>query len=179
MNKIFSAFIVAIIATLSIGQTCHASDLNNRGQKSVGLRAGFTSRNTTATAGLYFSYRFTDHFRLSPKVDYAFRHDGIDAFSFNLDAEIPISLNPATNRVNFYPIAGFNYTTATSHVATEDILSRSADDASQRTNRLGLNLGAGIEFFASPTLRLAFEAKGQIVKQQSGAWLTASIGYVF
>lgn len=179
MKRFIYAVIAVCFVAVASAQTCTAADFNSKGQKSVGLRAGFTSRNTTATAGLYFSYRFTDHFRFSPKVDYAFRHDRVDAFSFNFDAEMPISLCPATNRVNFYPIAGLNYTTATSHAAASIIESRSSDDSSQRINRFGLNLGAGIEYFATPTLRLAFEAKAQLLKQQTGAWLTASIGYVF
>lgn len=178
MKNIFRALFIAFILSASFTQLTAAAD-NARGQKSVGLRAGFSSRNTTATAGLYFSYRFTEHFRFSPKMDYAFRHNHVDAFSFNFDAEMPISLSPTTNRVNFYPIAGLNFTTATSHSAATELNARSSDDSSQRINRFGLNLGAGIEYFASPTLRLALEAKAQILKQQSGAWISASIGYVF
>lgn len=152
-----------------------------RGQKSVGLRGGFTTRNTTATAGLYFSYRFTEHFRFAPKVDYAFRHKGTDAFSFNFDTEMPIALDGVTGRVNFYPIAGLNYTTFTSHntSGTVTTAAESSDDSSQRTNRFGLNLGAGIEYFATPTLRLAFESKCLLMKQYTGGWFTASIGFVF
>lgn len=154
---------------------------SQKGQKSVGLRGGFTTRNTTATAGLYFSYRFTEHFRLSPKVDYAFRHNGTDAFAFNIDAEMPISLNPATNRVNFYPIAGMNYSTFTNHAVVSPIqpLADEYDDSSDRVNRFGLNIGAGLEFFATPTLRLAIEGKCTLIKQYTGGWFNLSIGYVF
>lgn len=178
MKKLFSPVIISLVAFLSLSLSANAEGLT--GQKSVGLRAGFTSRNTTATAGLYFSYRFTDHFRFAPKVDYAFRHNKVDAFSFNFDAEMPISIGYTPNKVNFYPIAGLNFTTSTSHQASSVMAwPESGDDSSDRNNRFGLNLGAGIEYFATPTLRLAFEAKGQMVKQFSGTWLTATIGYVF
>lgn len=151
------------------------------GEKSVGLRGGFTSRNTTATAGLYFSYRFSEHFRFAPKMDYAFQHHGTDAFAFNFDTEYPIMLDRGRGRVNFYPIAGLNYSTFTSHSAVEDIetLSDDSDDSSQRTNDFGLNLGAGIEYFATPTLRLYFESKCLLIRHFTGAWLTVGIGYRF
>lgn len=173
-----SKTIISLAALLFCLVPANASE--HSGQKSVGLRAGFTSRNTTATAGLYFSYRFTEHFRFAPKVDYAFRHKGTDAFSFNFDAEMPVSLNPTEN-VNFYPIAGLNYSTFTSHFEAESTArdAEESDDSSQRVNRFGLNLGAGIEYFATPTLRLSMECKGQLIKQFSGAWVTLQIGYVF
>lgn len=178
MKKFISTAVISVIAALFLSFPASAEGLV--GQKSVGLRAGFSSRNTTATAGLYFSYRFTDHFRFAPKIDYAFRHNKVDAFSFNFDCEMPVSIGRTPNRINFYPIAGLNYTTLTSH-QTSDFTTwpETDDDSSDRNSRFGLNLGAGLEFFANPTLRLSFEAKGQIVKQFSGAWLTASIGYVF
>lgn len=147
-----------------------------KGEKSMGLRAGYTTRNNTATAGLYFSYRFTEHFRISPKIDYAFRHNETDAFSFNFDTEYPIALNP-TGKVNFYPIAGLNYSTFSTHATTTD--NEDSDDASIRENHFGLNVGAGIEYFATPTLRLAFESKCQFIKQYTGGWFTVSIGYNF
>lgn len=181
--RVIITSVFALIAILS------ASAQSGPGSKSVGLRGGFTTRNTTASAGLYFSYQFTEHFRFAPKVDYAFRHKGVDAFSFNFDTEMPIALSPS-GRVNFYPIAGLNYTTLTSHEGLQDIVAPmllaedsdtdiSSDDSSQRVNRFGLNLGAGLEYFATPSLRLALEAKCQLIKQYTGGWFTISIGYMF
>lgn len=181
MKKRIFSLIVATITFIGILMPSEIHAQTWRGQKSVGLRGGFTTRNTTAMAGLYFSYRFSDHFRFAPKVDYAFRHKGIDAFSFNFDTEMPIALDGMVGKVNFYPIAGLNYSTFTSHNPSGDIrnLSEDSDDASQRTSRFGLNFGAGIEYFATPTLRLAFESKCLLMKQYSGGWFNASIGYVF
>ncbi|MEF2643500.1 MAG: outer membrane beta-barrel protein [Paramuribaculum sp.] len=181
MKKRIFSLIVAAITLMVTFASPDASAQSWRGQKSVGLRGGFTTRNTTATAGLYFSYRFTEHFRFAPKVDYAFRHKGIDAFSFNFDTEMPIALDGTTGRVNFYPIAGLNYSTFTSHNDEGPVeeLDENNDDSSQRTSRFGLNFGAGIEYFATPTLRLAFESKFLLMKQYSGGWFNVSIGYVF
>lgn len=147
-----------------------------RGEKSVGLRAGFTTRNTTAAAGLYFSYRFTEHFRFVPKMDYAFRHYGTDAFLFNFDAEMPIALNPEKT-VNFYPIGGLNYSTFSTHKQVID--TAESIDSSERTNHFGLNIGAGIEFFPTQTLRLMLESKCLLMKQNTGGWINIGIGYRF
>lgn len=181
MKKAFLTVLVCIFSIASVAVPQQAAAQSYKGQKSVGLRGGFTTRNTTASAGLYFSYRFSEHFRFAPKVDYAFRHHGTDAFSFNFDCEMPISLDGITGRVNFYPIAGLNYSTFTSRSATEEFISLSDtyNDSSQRSNRFGMNLGAGIEFFATPTLRLAFEGKCTLIKQYTGGWFNISIGYVF
>lgn len=149
---------------------------SQKGQTSVGLRGGFTSRNTTGTAGLYLSYQFTEHFRLAPKVDYAFRHNKIDAFSFNADAESPFAIDPESKWF-VYTILGLNYSTFSTHFqVTENDIS---DDSSERTNHFGLNIGAGLEYHPTATLRLAFESKCTLVKQNTGAWLTLSIGYLF
>ncbi len=179
MKVRFHSTIIAVITLILCSLTANAGE--HTGQKSVGLRGGFTTRNTTATAGLYFSYRVSEHFRLAPKMDYVFRHHGTDAFSFNFDAEMPISLSPANDKVLFYPIAGINYTTMSSHTSSNDPLLPSdvSDDSSQRVNRFGLNLGAGIEYFATPTLRLALEGKCSLIKQYTGGYFTISIGYVF
>ncbi len=149
-----------------------AQEHKYKGEKSVGVRAGFSSSNTTGTAGLYFSYRFSKYFRLSPKIDFAFQHYGTDSFSYNLDTEYPVALGNS-GKVNFYPIAGINYSTFNTHSVLDDV------DSSERINKFGLNLGAGLESFVTPTLRLAMECKCQLISHYTGAWITVSIGYKF
>ena len=168
---------IGLLAITSLCSLMPISTMAQKGQTSVGLRGGFTTRNTTASAGLYLSYRFSEHFRMSPKIDYAFRHNGTDAFSFNFDTEMPIALNAEKN-VNFYPIAGLNYSTFSTHFQITDN-DESVMGISERTNHFGLNLGAGIEYFATPTLRLALESKCLLMKQFTGGWFNISIGYVF
>lgn len=63
-----------------------------RGEKTFGIRGSYVSRNTSASAGLYMTYRFSGLFRLAPSADYVFRHDGSDAFSVNLDTHYTFNL---------------------------------------------------------------------------------------
>lgn len=176
LKRIICLFVAIVALNILTPNTVMAQ----RGEKSVGLRGGFTTRNTTPTAGLYFSYRFSEHFRFAPKVDYAFRNNGTDAFAFNFDAEMPIALG-SSGKVNFYPIGGLNWSTFNTHTSSELTakVREASDDSSVRTNRFGLNMGAGVEYFASPTLRLAVEGKCLLIKQATGGWFNVSIGYMF
>lgn len=174
MNQRILTKIAVIVFALFFLQpnSISAQEHKYKGEKSVGVRAGFSSSNTTGTAGLYFSYRFSKYFRLSPKIDFAFQHYGTDSFSYNMDTEYPIALG-SSGKVNFYPIAGINYSTFNTRSVIDDV------DSSERINRFGLNLGAGLESFVTPTLRLALESKCQLISHYTGAWVTVSIGYRF
>ncbi len=171
-RNILSLLIVLAVACV----TPVSAGAQYKGEKSVGLRGGFTTRNTTASAGLYFSYRFKEHLRISPKIDYAFPHHSVDAFSINFDVESPFAFSP-TGHANFYPIAGLNYSTFSTHVT--DLTRDENSDTSQRSNEFGLSAGAGVEYFATSTLRLALESKCIFIKRYTGGWFNISIGYVF
>lgn len=147
--------------------------ITQAGEKTVGIRAGYNTRATTAVAGVVFQYRFSRYFRLSPNVDYYFRHDGADALSLNANAHFPVA-SGVGGRLVFYPLAGLNYTSWNYHLDDEI-----NDDASTRVSRLGLNGGAGLEFYATPSLKLSLEAKATFIKQYSSGTFSLSIGYVF
>ena len=72
-------------------------------EKTAGLLGGYTTRNSTAVAGIYFSYRFAPYYRVQPSIEYYFRKDGVDGFSFNIDNQFPIAIG-AQKRCNFYPL---------------------------------------------------------------------------
>lgn len=157
------SFIITILAIAVMSLLPNRADAR---EKSVGLRGGYTTRNETGVAGLYFQYRFIDKFRLSASIDYAFSHNNIDAYFFNVDGHVPFNI---TNRFDIYPLAGFNFATYNQH---------NIDDTSSRTNRFGLN-AVRIGFKVTPSLRLGFESKYQYVKNFSAGVFTVSIGYIF
>lgn len=173
MNRLILSFTIALISIIPFSTTSASA-----AEKVVGLRSGYVTRHNTASAGLYLSYRFTEHFRFSPKIDYAFKHEGTDAFSFNFDTEYPLALN-ASKSVNFYPVAGLNWSTYNIHTTINDTDVDDSIDSSERESHFGLNLGAGIEYFATPTLRLSFESKCLLMKKNTGGWFTLAIGYRF
>lgn len=139
----------------------------NAHEKSVGIRGGYTTRNETGVAGLYFQYRFIDKFRLAANIDYAFSHNNVDAYLFNIDGHVPFNIAP---RFELYPLAGFTFATFNHH---------NSDDSSSRLNRFGANIGAGAGFKVTSSLRLGIEAKYQYVKDFSAGVFAVSIGYIF
>ncbi|MDE6049741.1 MAG: porin family protein [Paramuribaculum sp.] len=144
-----------------------------KGEKSLGFKAGYTTSNQSAVAGLYFQYAFSTKFRLAPDVCYTFRNNGTDAYSINLNAHIPFSFSD--NRFAFYPLVGFNYTSW--NIRGKDIVEN--NDTKSRIDRLGFNAGAGLEYYARPTLKLALEAKYRALKDYGSGVFTVSIGYIF
>lgn len=161
MNRIFKFICAFTLIAILVPTVAHAHE------KSVGLRAGYTTNNETGIAGVYFQYRFTDKFRLAPSMDYYFSHHNTDAYSFNVDAQVPFDL---TNKFEIYPLAGFTFSLFNHH---------NMDDSSSRTNRFGINAGAGVAYKVSPSLRLGFEAKYQYLKHFSSGIFNLSIGYIF
>ncbi len=136
-------------------------------EKSAGLRGGYTTRNETAVAGVYFQYRFCDRFRLAPSIDYSFSHYNADAYSFNIDGHIPFDISP---KLEIYPLAGLAFSSYNQH---------NIDDSSSRINRFGGNIGAGIGLKITSTLRLGLEGKYQYLKHFNAGVFNVSIGYIF
>lgn len=168
-------FKVAAVATLLAVSVCALPCQGaGKGEKSVGLRGGYTTANKSAVAGLYFQYSFSDHFRIAPDIDYSFRNNGTDAISLNLNAHVPFRFE--SEKVALYPLAGLNYTSWNIHkrIEIED-----NDDAKSRIDRLGLNIGGGVEYYVKPTLKLGFEGKYRWTRDYNSGVLNLSIGYVF
>lgn len=146
-------------------------------ENSMGIRIGYNTRNASPGAGLWFQHEFSSHFRLAPNVDYIFRNDNTDALSINCNSQFPFRFG-LYDSFAFYPLAGLNYTSWNYH-HNDAPEAEGADDVTSRNNRFGLNAGVGIEYRATPTLKLALEAKGTLVKSYSSATITLSIGYIF
>lgn len=153
-----------------------AEGQSRKGQKSVGLRGGYVTRNESAAAGLYFQYSFSDWFRLSPNIDYVFRNNNQDAFSFNFNAQFPLSV-AHSEKCYIYPLAGLSYVAWSRHHDDPDLDNN--DDVTTRDSRFGLNAGAGVEYFVTPTLKLGLEGRFQLVKHHNSGYFTLGIGYVF
>lgn len=169
MSRNILRFITCLIVAIAVAAPCAT---RAQGNCSVGLRGGYTTANEAPIAGLGFQYRFVKYFRLSAAIDYYFRHQGVDAFAMNIDGHVPFAVS---SRVNIYPLAGFSLTSRNVKISdpTGD------DDSSNRNNRFGINAGGGAEYYVTPHLRLAVEAKYAYVKDFDGGVFTASIGYVF
>jgi len=144
-----------------------------KGEKTIGLQAGYNTINESAIAGIEFTYRFSKHFRLAPNVTYAFKHRQMDALAINLNAHLPFQLAP---KWEIFPLAGINYSSWNFHhngTANDD------SDVTTRDSRFGFNLGAGIGVAATSTLRLSLTADYVFAKHLDGCNIAAKIAYCF
>lgn len=167
-KKIFFAIVISIISGLGVNAQAV------KGEKTLGPKLGYTSVNSSAVAGLTFTYAFSNHFRLAPEIGCAFRNKGKDALLIDINGQFPIPF-AGTSKVGLYPLAGLAFNSwATHHVAFQDNV-----DVTTHISRFGANLGAGFDFYTSNTLRINIEAKYTLIKSYSGVYITAGISYIF
>ena len=145
------------------------------GQKTLGLQTGYASYNSSALAGIEFTYRFSKHLRLAPSADYVFRNDAKDALCINLNMQVPIALS-AAEKFEFFPFAGLNYSSWNYHL---DGTANNDTDVTSRITRFGLNAGAGFGMNLSATLRLALTGNYVFIKDFHGCVIMAKIAYRF
>ena len=167
--------ILAIVAILSLCSTYFMPEAK-ADEKTFGIRVGYNTRTEAPLSGLFFQYGFSTHFRVSPNLDYYFRHNDVDALSFNCNVHIPFKLSNS-GVTAIYPLAGLNYSAWSHHYEGNEL--KNNNDVTMRQTRVGLNLGGGFEIYASPTLKVSIEAKATLIKAYSSGSFTASIGYIF
>lgn len=136
-----------------------------RGEKTVGLLAGYTTENRSAVAGLFFQYRCSSLLRLAPDCQFVIKNNDRSAFIFNGNAHFLIK---TSSKTNLYPLAGITYHNWKGYNSIHG-----------NRNRFGANFGAGFEVMATPTLKLSVEAKYSLIKDFSSGNFFASIGYLF
>ena len=169
--KIASRLLAAVtlaVASLCMPDTASGADR----QTTVGIESGYVSRNTSAYAGAYMRYQFSNFFALKPQVDFVFRHKEQDAFMLNLDGQFSLPID--TGKLNVYGIAGIGFSSWNVKELDED-----GDWDMRRHGGIGFDLGAGVGYNVSSSLRLALEAKANLVKHYTTALVGISIGYNF
>lgn len=163
---------IAFLAAAAIAAPCVNAELTP-GEKSLGPKLGYISRNNSAVAGLVFQYALTPMVRISPEIGCAFRHRNSDALLVDVNVHVPFDIGGP--KVALYPLAGLAFNSWTRHGVNlvDDV------DVTTHNNRLGLNIGAGFDLRCSSTLKLNIEAKYTLVKSYSSAIITAGISYIF
>lgn len=179
ISKKLIARVLTVLAII-IASSLPANAQISKGEKSLGPKIGYVSRNKSAIAGLVFQYAFSQHFRIAPEISYIFRHNNYDASTVDINAHIPFGFTG--EKVAFYPLAGINYSSWSHHFrdnGSESSEIIESKDVSTRTARFGLNVGAGFDMRCSETLKLSLEAKYIIIKGYTTAVICAGISYVF
>lgn len=172
MKRLKSLIILALAALFAMPLASQTTG----NEKSFGIKTGYISRNESMLAGIWFRYSFSEHFRLAPDAQVAFRHNDRDALQIDLDCHVPFRFTDGA-KVSLYPIAGINYSSWNRHLTPEQ--RESDDDVSTRNGYFGLNFGAGTDLRCSETLKLTLDARYSLVKSNSGIQISLGIGYIF
>lgn len=163
-----ACLLVALVVSMAVPMAAQTV----KGEKTFGLHAGFVTRNTSAVGGLSFTYSFSRHVRIAPSADVYFRHNNLDALAISVDMHFPVAMSAKSA---FYPIAGAAYTSWGRH----NIADESMKDVTSHTNGLGLNVGAGVDFRTSESVRICLEARYTLMQHLPTAIVAVGFGYVF
>ncbi len=167
LKKLLSALLLLIAAI-----PCVTAQMQ-RGEKALGVKAGYISHNSSAVAGITFQYALSSHVRIAPEIGGAFRHDNEDALLIDLNVHTPFDVSEG--RAALYPLAGVTFNSWGKHnVPTVD-----GGKATVHTSRFGANIGAGFDLRCSSTIKFNIEAKYSFIKSYSGVFITAGLSYVF
>lgn len=173
-----------LFMTLILSFFTPTANAAQKGEKTFGVHTGYVSRNNSADLGLYFQYTFSDHFRLQPSADIIFRHHDREAFTIDLNAQVPIGFD--SDKFSLYPFAGINFSSWNRHQPIFEFVPDEGEgqiiyegNKSTRSNNFGVNLGAGFDLKISSTLKLSIEGGYTFVKRNSGVKVLVGLGYIF
>ncbi|MDE6556782.1 MAG: porin family protein, partial [Duncaniella sp.] len=153
--RLIALIILALAPTVCSSQTLAK-------EKSLGVTAGYASQNRSGMAGLAFEYAFSRHVVIAPSVDIIFAHYGRSAGLFNLDLKVPLAFSSPKN-LEFYPLAGVNMNS----------WQYKNDGNKETSNRLGFNLGAGLQWRISGSLKIYLQARHTFVRSTANTTLEA------
>lgn len=159
---------LAIFSVAAFGQ-------KQQGQSSIGFNLGYAFDSENVLLGLDYRYSITDEIRINPGVSHLIKKDGINAWMIDLNLNYLINLN---EMVAFYPIAGLSLDFWKLD-AKLDLGNFGKYGISENFNRFGVNLGLGIELYATEEMTLGIETKYNLVKDIDQAILALRVGYVF
>ncbi len=162
---------VAFAAAMATSSWMSADAQVTKGEMETGGKLGYVSENSSASLTAFYRYSFSSHFRLSPEIGYTFRNNDKDAFTIDINAHMPLGIG--SDRVAFYPLAGLNFSSWYKQFSSPEF-----GTSSKRSNRIGLNLGAGFELRCSSRIKVLIEAKYCLIKSYSSAQIAAGISYI-
>lgn len=159
MRKIVTTLLLALFSFI-LTQPAYSE---RRGAMTLGIGGGYTSANHSAYSDIYFRYAFSSHVRIAPDAGYAFKHENLSSFNFNIDMQFPVSV---VRGVEFYPLAGVAFNNWNT-------------EGGGTNARFGCNAGVGIDLKFTHTLRLSIIGKYTFMSHTDGAYIGAGIGYNF
>ena len=156
MKKIIFMAFFALVSTFASAQE-------------LGVHGLFRTDSGNFGLGVQGRYNFTKEIRGAASFNYYFQTNNVSGWDLNANAQY---LFPVGNGFTLYPLAGLTYLHATAHV---DNLLAGANNVS--TDKLGVNLGGGVDYQLNDKVKLNAEPKIQLVGGSNE--LVLSVGVVY
>lgn len=163
MKKFFLTLVLALAGVV----LASAADFGT----SLGANFVYASKHSQKGIGINYKINFTDNFRVSPEFQYFFSNNKFKAWDANANLEYTI---PIIENCNVYPLVGFSYSHWTERVNVPNV-----DKAANTYDRIGGNLGAGIEYYVSSNIAINAEIRAQIMKNFSQCVIGVGARYLF
>lgn len=163
MKKYFLTLVLALAGVV----LASAADFGT----SLGANFVYASKHSQKGIGINYKINFTDNFRVSPEFQYFFSNNKFKAWDANANLEYTI---PIIENCNVYPLVGFSYSHWTQRMNVPNV-----DKAANTYDRIGGNLGAGIEYYVSSNIAINAEIRAQIMKNFSQCVIGVGARYLF
>ncbi len=163
MKKYFLTLVLALAGVV----LASAADFGT----SLGANFVYASKHSQKGIGINYKINFTDNFRVSPEFQYFFSNNKFKAWDANANLEYTI---PIIENCNVYPLVGFSYSHWTERMNVPNV-----DKAANTYDRIGGNLGAGIEYYVSSNIAINAEIRAQIMKNFSQCVIGVGARYLF
>lgn len=186
MKKIFFVITLCVIA---LG--AHAQ----KGEKAVGIGLNYGTEISNLGFGAKFQYGVTDAIRTEASFDYFLKKDGASMWDINVNVHY---LFPVADKFKVYPLVGLTYANSkvdmgwsNDSMSPEDIQDLidagiindaseiTGETSSENESRVGVNLGAGIQYDLSSKFAINFEVKYQLIKDFNQAVFGLGVAYKF
>ncbi len=158
---------VLILAVLSISGKALAQYEKTIG---LGVHTGYGHNIKNIGGGVHLHYYCTNEIRFAPSFTYFLERKGNKVWIIDADTHAVL---PLTWLLSLYPIGGINY----SHSAFDASKTANESDRNWIKNRVGANLGLGIQYDVRYKVRVNIEYKYQFIKNASQSFFTAGIGF--
>ena len=142
------------------------------GTVGAGLHLGYGTEINSLGGGAHIHYYRTNNVRLAPSFTYFLERKGTGMWMVDADAHyiLPVSVT-----ASLYPIGGLHYSRwAFNSTGEGEIIVPKRTD-----NRLGINLGLGIQHDIAYRVRANYELKYQFIRDHSQVFFSAGFGFWF
>ena len=129
--------------------------------KAIGVHINYGTEIESFSLGAKYQQNLTNEIRIEPSMNYHFEKGGVDLLDLNLNLHYIV---PMASNIRLYPLAGLTF---------------ERWDFGKVENRLGVNIGSGVEFDIADNLMKNIELKYKLVKDLYQAVFTVGVAYMF